>query len=243
MKTAHWRKLSIAAIAAMAPFVAEAATVSISGSLTSFQSALSRWVDGGNGTVNDSAIGIDSTPVSYTHLDVYKRQHQVALFDFGRLAGARAAALDVNHDQRDFRHDGQTDGFLLERITRSGGDGDGAFAGIRRTDGEGAGGDFILGLVYNAADFLEMCIRDSCLGGTQDAGLSCFLVTGNVAVLVQDADRNDVFAGGNFARPVHVQWVVLELVPVRFGQSGAQVQCVLMVQQLDPVRVLSLIPI
>ena len=81
--------------------------------------------------------------------------HQVALFDFGRLAGARAAALDVNHDQRDFRHDGQTDGFLLERITRSGGDGDGAFAGIRRTDGEGAGGDFILGLVYDAADFLE----------------------------------------------------------------------------------------
>lgn len=61
MKTAHWRKLSIAAIAAMAPFVAEAATVSISGSLTSFQSALSRWVDGGNGTVNDSAIGIDAT--------------------------------------------------------------------------------------------------------------------------------------------------------------------------------------
>ncbi|GHU39078.1 hypothetical protein AGMMS50256_38750 [Betaproteobacteria bacterium] len=82
------------------------------------------------------------------------RQH-VALLDLGRLAGARAAALDVDHDERNFGHDRQTDAFLLERKTGAGGDGHRAFAGVGRTDGKSAGSDFVLGLMHDAADFLE----------------------------------------------------------------------------------------
>ncbi len=44
---------------------------------------------------------------------------QVALLDLGRLAGARAAALHVDDDQRDLGHHREADAFLLERVARA----------------------------------------------------------------------------------------------------------------------------
>ena len=83
------------------------------------------------------------------------RGQQVALLGLGRLAGARAAALHVDDDQRDLAHHREADRLLLERVARAGGDRDRALAGVGRADRERAGGDLVLGLVHDAADLLE----------------------------------------------------------------------------------------
>ena len=44
---------------------------------------------------------------------------QVALLDLRRLAGARAAALDVDDDERDLGHHREPDALLLERVARA----------------------------------------------------------------------------------------------------------------------------
>ena len=80
---------------------------------------------------------------------------QVALLDLRRLPGAGAAALHVDDDERDLGHHRQPDAFLLERVARARGDGHRAAAGVAGADGEGAGGDLVLGLVHEAADLLE----------------------------------------------------------------------------------------
>ena len=43
---------------------------------------------------------------------------QVALFGLGWLAGARAASLDVNHNQWNLAHHREADGFLFKRVAR-----------------------------------------------------------------------------------------------------------------------------
>ena len=104
-----------------------------------------------------------------TVLDISRRHHhlrriavtaetgrqQIALFDLGRLAGTGATALNIYNDHRYFAHDGQADGFLLERIARTGGNRNRTLAGVGCADGESAGGDLIFGLMHQAADFLE----------------------------------------------------------------------------------------
>ena len=44
-----------------------------------------------------------------------QRREQIGLFDFGRKAGAGTAALDVDHDERRFGHDCESDELGLER--------------------------------------------------------------------------------------------------------------------------------
>ena len=83
------------------------------------------------------------------------RGEQIALLDLGRLAGARPAALHVDHDQRDLGHHRQADGLLLERVAGARGDRHGALAGVGRADREGRRGDLVLGLVHHAADLGE----------------------------------------------------------------------------------------
>ena len=80
------------------------------------------------------------------------RGEQVALLHLRRLPGAGAAALHVDDDERDLGHHRQPQALLLERIARARGDGHRAAAGVGGADGEGAGGDLVLGLVHEAAD-------------------------------------------------------------------------------------------
>ena len=83
------------------------------------------------------------------------RRQRVPLLDLGRLASARAATLDIDHHQRDLGHHRQADDLLLERVARTRGDGHRAFASVGRAQCECAGGDLVLGLVHQAADFFE----------------------------------------------------------------------------------------
>src|SRR6266540_531336 len=77
------------------------------------------------------------------------------MLGFRRLSGAGAAALDVDDDQGDLRHDREADGLLLERETGPRRDRDGALARVRRADREGARRDLVLGLMHDATDPLE----------------------------------------------------------------------------------------
>ena len=75
-----------------------------------------------------------------------ERLHQVALFGLGRQTRRRAAALDVDHHQRQFGHDGQTERFAFERKSRAGGRRDGEIAGEGGADGRADAGDLVFGL-------------------------------------------------------------------------------------------------
>lgn len=84
MASTHWHRLSLLAAAAITSFGAQAAEVSISGSFTSFQSALSPYYgESGNGTLNGLALSIDpSLPkVKYSGGDPYAhpQSHTVTL--------------------------------------------------------------------------------------------------------------------------------------------------------------------
>ena len=86
-------------------------------------------------------------------LAIHRRQ-QVGLFDLGRQAGRRAAALHVDDHQRHLGHHRQADHLGLQRHARAGGDGAGGLAGVRRPNREADGRDLVFGLVHEAADLV-----------------------------------------------------------------------------------------
>ena len=91
-----------------------------------------------------------------------KQGQQIALFNLGREAGGRAAALYVDNDQGNFRHDGQPHEFRFKGDARSGSDGHCRFSGIGGTDGETDRGNLVLGLVHHASrpiDALGQVVR------------------------------------------------------------------------------------
>ena len=88
MKNFHWSGLSLVAALALVPMPGHAATtasgtVSISGALTSFQSALSPYYTSGNGSLNGTPLAIDSglPPVVYAGGDstLYPQSQTVSL--------------------------------------------------------------------------------------------------------------------------------------------------------------------
>jgi hypothetical protein len=83
MASKKWHRLSLLAVVAVTSFGAQAAMVSISGSLTSFQSALSPWYTDGNGLLDGAALSIDTNlpKVKYQDGDpyFYPQSHTVAL--------------------------------------------------------------------------------------------------------------------------------------------------------------------
>ena len=81
---------------------------------------------------------------------------EVALLDVGRQAGARAAALHIDDDERDLRHRGPADRLRLQRDAGTGAAGDGEVAGIRKAERNRDGGEFVLGLHEEAAVFREL---------------------------------------------------------------------------------------
>ena len=86
---------------------------------------------------------------------------EIGLFGLGRQARRRSAALDVDDDEREFRHHGETDGFLFKSDagTRCAGQAD--VARERRADGGADGGDLVFGLegfdaeVFAARQFVQ----------------------------------------------------------------------------------------
>ena len=78
---------------------------------------------------------------------------QIGLFDVGRHARGRAAALDVHDDQRHFRHDRPAERLGLERNARTAGAGDRHPAAVTRADGHRDRGDFVFRLHKRAAVF------------------------------------------------------------------------------------------
>ena len=91
---------------------------------------------------------------------------QIGLLGFGRQAGAGSAALDVDDDQRQFGHDGQTDGFGLEGDAGAAGAGCAQRAAEAGADGGTDGGDFVLGLECADAEmFLGGKIVQDVAGG------------------------------------------------------------------------------
>ena len=76
---------------------------------------------------------------------------KIGLFCFGRKARARAAALNVNHYQRQFRHDGQADRLGLEGQPRPAGSGHAQRATETGANGRRHGGDFIFACRWPAA--------------------------------------------------------------------------------------------
>ncbi len=74
------------------------------------------------------------------------RLQQVGLLGLGRQTGARAAALHVDDDQRQFGHHGQADRLGLEADARAAGGGDAQRPAERGADGHADGGDLVLGL-------------------------------------------------------------------------------------------------
>ena len=111
-----------------------------------------RDVDGFNG-------GVEAV------LDIRRRHHharrvamaaeagdvQVGLLDLRRHAGGRAAALDVHHHQRHFRHDGPAERFHLQRDARPAGAGDRHPPGVAGAHGHRDGRNFVLALDERAA--------------------------------------------------------------------------------------------
>lgn len=83
MASKSWQALSLVALAALASFSAQAATVSFSGSLTSFQSALSAYEADGNGSLDSVPLAIDPNLPPVAHLSgdpqLYPQSHTVAL--------------------------------------------------------------------------------------------------------------------------------------------------------------------
>ena len=84
------------------------------------------------------------------------RLQQVGLLGLGRQSGRRAAALDVDDQQRQLGHHGQADRLGLERDARPGGGGDAERAGERRADRGTHAGDLVLGLQRGDAEGLVL---------------------------------------------------------------------------------------
>ena len=74
------------------------------------------------------------------------RLQQVGLLGLGGQAGGRAAALDVDHQQRELGHHRQADRLALQRDAGARGGGDPEVTGERRADRGTDAGDLVLGL-------------------------------------------------------------------------------------------------
>ena len=81
---------------------------------------------------------------------------QVGLLGLGRHPGARAGALDVDHDQRQLGHHAEPDGLGLERDARAGGGGHPEVAGEAGAQGGAHAGDLVLGLEGGDAEALVL---------------------------------------------------------------------------------------
>ena len=90
-------------------------------------------------------------PVAAVH-----RHHQIGRLGFGGQTGGRAAALDVDHDQRKLKAHGEPEGFALERNTRATGGRDADMAAIARAEGGADGGDLVFGLEGPDAEVLVL---------------------------------------------------------------------------------------
>ena len=96
------------------------------------------------------------------------RLQQVGLLGLGGQAGRRAAALHVDHQQRELGHHGQADRLGLQRDARAGGRGDAEVTGERRTDGGADAGDLVLGLERRDAERLVLAQLVEDVGGRRD---------------------------------------------------------------------------
>ena len=84
------------------------------------------------------------------------RHHQIGRLGLGGQTGGRAAALDVDHDQRKLKAHGEPEGFALERNTRATGGRDADVAAIARAEGGADGGDLVFGLEGPDAEVLVL---------------------------------------------------------------------------------------
>jgi len=89
------------------------------------------------------------------------RLQQVGLFRLGRHAGRRAGALDIDDDQRQFRHHGQTDGFTFERHAGAAGTGGADVPCVGCADRGTDRGDLIFGL--EGLDAEVVFVRGQCV--------------------------------------------------------------------------------
>ena len=84
------------------------------------------------------------------------RLEQVGLLGLGREPGRRAAALDVDHQQRELGHHREADGLGLQRQAGAGGRGHAERAREGRTEGGADAGDLVLGLEGRDAERLVL---------------------------------------------------------------------------------------
>ena len=84
------------------------------------------------------------------------RLQQVGLLGLGRQAGRGAAALDVDHDQRQLGHHREADRLALERDAGAGGGGHAEAAGEGGADRRADAGDLVLGLERGHAERLVL---------------------------------------------------------------------------------------
>ena len=86
---------------------------------------------------------------------------KVALLDIGRQTGARAAALDIDNDERDLRHRGPADGLRLSEMPGPALPVTARWPPIGKAERHRDGGQFILALDEQPAVFRELAARRS----------------------------------------------------------------------------------
>jgi len=120
--------------------------------------------------------------------------HEVGLFDVGGEASGRAAALDVDDDERELGHAGPAERFHLERETGTGTPSDGEMPGVGETDGVGDGGQFVFSLHEESSVFLQFTPEV-----LHDGGPGSDRVTGTVADTGGEKTEGErgVTVGGN----------------------------------------------
>ena len=84
------------------------------------------------------------------------RHQQVGRLGLGGQAGRRAAALDVDDEQRQLEADGQAHRLGLQRHARAARGGDAEVAAVGRADGGADAGDLVLGLQRAHAEVLVL---------------------------------------------------------------------------------------
>src|SRR5690606_20194991 len=85
------------------------------------------------------------------------RLEEIALLGFRRKTRRGAAALYIDDDERKLRHDGEADGFGLERHARARGARDAECSAEARTDRGRHRRDLIFGLKGGDAKIFEAC--------------------------------------------------------------------------------------
>ncbi len=96
------------------------------------------------------------------------RLQQVGLLGLGGQAGGRAAALDVDDDERELGHHREADRLRLERHTGAGGGGHAEVTDVGRPDGGTDAGDLVLGLERRDAEGLVLRQLVEDVGGRGD---------------------------------------------------------------------------